>query len=71
MKKAYGKKIKIQKINLKDELFKCFKKNTKLLKILYKSVIMRDETEEAFVKIFERHGFNKGTEEEIWLERKS
>lgn len=48
-----------------------FQKNTKLLKILYKSVIMRDETEEAFVKIFERHGFNKGTEEEIWLERKS
>ena len=44
MKKTYGKKIEIQKINLKDELFKCFKKNTKLLKNLYKSVIMRGET---------------------------
>ena len=52
-------------------MFKCFKKNTKLLKILYKSVIMRNETKKAFVKIYERHGFNKGTEEEIWLERKS
>ena len=49
-----------------------FQKKYKIIEnFLYKSVIMRDETEEAFVKIFERHGFNKGTEEEIWLERKS